>query len=220
MEITYIGHSCFKIKGKEASLVIDPYDSKIGYKLPKLEADILLTTHEHFDHNNVSGISNYSLLINSPGEYETKGVFVYGISTAHDDKKGAERGKNTIYVIDIDGFTLLHLGDLGHELSDEALEKIASVDVLMIPIGGKYTITASTAAKVISSIEPGIVIPMHYATAELTGNEGLQELDGLDKFLNAMGVSEASTRKEDKLKLTSKNDIPEETQIIILTPAH
>jgi L-ascorbate metabolism protein UlaG (beta-lactamase superfamily) len=217
MEITYIGHACFKIKGKETSLVIDPYNANIGYKLPKLEADLLLVSHQHPDHNNVEGVAGYSLLIDGPGEYETKGVFVYGIGTAHDDKKGEERGQNTIYLVDIDGFTLLHLGDLGHELSDETLEKIAKVDVLMIPVGGKYTIDAKTAVKVISSIEPGIVIPMHYKTADLTGVDGL---DGLDKFLNEMGTDPAAVKKEDKLKLSTKNDVPEDTQLVILNPAH
>ncbi len=216
MEITYIGHSCFKIKGKDISIVIDPYDPKIGYKLPKLEADLLLTTHDHFDHHNISGVSGYKLLIDGPGEYEVSGAFVYGIPTYHDDKKGEERGSQTIYMIDIDGFTLIHLGDLGHELSTEMLEKVSKVDVLMVPIGGVYTLDAEKAVNVISAIEPGIVIPMHYKTPDLVG---FDKLEGIDKFMDEMGV-ENNIKKEEKLKISSSSDIPEETEVVILKPAH
>lgn len=217
MEITHIGHSCFKLKGKDLTLVIDPYDPKIGYKLPKLEADVLLTTHFHYDHHNVGGVIGYKLLIEYPGEYETKEVFIYGLPTFHDNKKGAERGKNTIYLIEVNGFSILHLGDLGHELEQTTLEKIGDVDVLMIPVGGVYTIDAEIAAKVISSIEPGIVIPMHYQTADLTGLS--QKIDGLDKFMDEMGV-ENNIKKMDKLKINSKSDIPQETEIVILNQEH
>ncbi len=216
MEITYIGHSCFKIKGKGVSIVIDPYDPKIGYKLPKLEADVLLTTHDHFDHHNISGVSGYKILIEGPGEYEVNGAFIYGIPTSHDEKGGTERGVQTIYNIDIDGFTLMHLGDLGHELSKETIEKIPNVDVLMIPIGGVFTIDAEKAVKVISAIEPGIVLPMHYKTDDLVGFE---KLGGLDKFMDEMGV-ENNIKKDDKIKINSKGDIPEETEVVILKPAH
>ena len=212
----YIGHSCFKIKGKELSIVIDPYDPKIGYKLPKLEADLLLTTHDHFDHHNIEGVSGYKLLVDGPGEYEVNGAFIYGIPTYHDDKKGIDRGTQTMYVIDIDGFTLMHLGDLGHELSTDTLEKISKVDVLMIPIGGAFTINAEKAAQVISSLEPGIVLPMHYKTDDLVG---FDELQGIDKFMDEMGV-ENSVIKEEKLKISSPGDVPEDTEVVILKPAH
>lgn len=217
MEITYIGHSCFKIKGKELSIVIDPYDAEIGYKLPKIDGDVVLSSHDHSDHSNMSGVSGSRFVVDAPGEYEISGVFINGLATFHDDSKGSKRGKNTIYSIDIDGFTLLHLGDLGHELSDETLEHIGTVDVLMIPVGGFYTIDAEVAAKVISSIEPGIVLPMHYKTAD--SGAVTAEMAELDKFLDEMGVSKTAQRLE-KLKLTSKSDIPDETEIIVLAPSH
>lgn len=216
MEITYIGHSCFKIKGKDVTLVIDPYDPKIGYKLPRLECDILLSTHNHFDHHYIEGVSGYKLLVDTPGEYETEGVFIYGIPVYHDDKDGKERGQMTVFLIDIDGLTLLHLGDLGHSLSKETLEKISDVDVLMIPVGGKYTIDAEIAAEVISEIEPGYVIPMHYKTNDLAG---IKDVDGVDKFLDEMGV-ENNIKKDDKLKISGKSDVPDDTQVVILNPAH
>src|SRR3989339_1879823 len=185
MEITFVGHSCFKIKGKQLSLVIDPYDPKIGYKLPKLEADVIMVTHNHYDHANTAGVAGSRFLINGPGEYEISGALINGLQTFHDEDNGSKRGSNTVYLIDVDDFTILHLGDLGHELSDSTLENIGAVDVLMIPVGGNYTIDAETAAKVISSIEPSIVIPMHYRTSEATSPK---DIDPLDKFLDEMGV--------------------------------
>ncbi|MBN1162719.1 MBL fold metallo-hydrolase [Patescibacteria group bacterium] len=216
VEIVYIGHASFKIRGKDLTLIIDPYDPKIGYNFPKQKCDLLLTTHDHFDHHYIEGVSDYKLHINGPGEYEMKGVFVYGIPTYHDSEEGAERGENTIYLVEIDGFNILHLGDLGHELSKESLSRIPLVDVLLIPVGGKYTIDAEVAAKVVSSVEPGFVVPMHYATKDLSGVEGL---DGVEKFLDEMGI-ETGAKKLPSLKLSSKSDIPEETEVVELLPQH
>lgn len=215
MEITYIGHSCFEIKGDKTTVVIDPYDKKIGYDMPKMTADILVMSHDHFDHANKDAVSGYKLMIEGPGEYEVDGTFIYGFQTFHDAQEGAERGKNTIYQIDIDDFSVLHLGDLGHELSKETLEKMSEVDVLLVPVGGVFTIDAKTATKVISSLEPGFVIPMHYQTKDLTIG---QELAGLDKFLEEMGIEDAKQAKS--LKIRSDKDIPEETETIVLKPAH
>lgn len=215
MEITYIGHSCFKIKD-DITLVIDPYDEKIGYKMPKLKADVVACTHTHSDHHNIGAVSDYRLLIDGPGEYEISNTFIYGFPTFHDDKEGKERGENTIYSIEMEEINLLHLGDVGHELDQSTVEKLPYIDVLMIPVGGKYTINSKTASKIISNLEPGLVIPMHYDTKELKGIEGL---DPLEKFLEEMGVQD-TVKEKDKLKITSKSDIPEETEIVILKPAH
>jgi L-ascorbate metabolism protein UlaG (beta-lactamase superfamily) len=217
MEITYIGHSCFKIKDKTITLVIDPYDPKIGYKLPKLSSDVVLTTHDHFDHNYIEGVSDYRLLIDGPGEYEVGGCFIYGKEVSHDEKSGGERGKVTMYLITLDGFNILHVGDLGSELSQEDIEKIPSVDVLMIPVGGKYTIDAEKATKVISALEPSYVIPMHYKTSDLTGIEGLT---GVEEFLDEMGVENGVKKDVDKLVINSKSDVDGETQVVVLKPAH
>jgi len=216
MEITYIGHSCFKIKGKNLTLVIDPYDPKIGYKLPKLSCDVLLVTHDHFDHNNIAGVSDYRLLIDGPGEYEVGGVFIYGRSVYHDEKQGAERGRTTFYLLTVDGVDILHLGDLGHELSQEDLEKIPNVDVLMIPVGGKYTIDAEKASKVISALEPSYVIPMHYKTAD----SSMQDIEGVEEFLDVMGVENGIKKDLDKLTVSAKKDESEETEVVVLKPTH
>ncbi|HLD51249.1 MAG TPA: MBL fold metallo-hydrolase [Patescibacteria group bacterium] len=214
VEINFINHSCFKIKGKEVSLIVDPYDpEQTGYKMPKLDCDILLTTHEHFDHNYKDAISGYKLLIDGAGEYEVGGVFIQGIEVFHDNENGAKRGKSTLYVIEIDDFTIMHCGDLGHELSKETLEHIPDIDVLLIPVGGTYTIDAEAAAKIISSIEPGFVVPMHYQTSEVTKLS--KDLAKLDKFLDEMGV-DVGMKKQNTLKLSNRSDIPEETEVVIL----
>ncbi|MFC1621795.1 MBL fold metallo-hydrolase [Patescibacteria group bacterium] len=218
MEITYIGHACFRIKGKDTTVVIDPYDpTKVGFKLPKLGADIVLTTHDHDDHGYVKGVSDYKLHIKTPGEYEMAGTYISGFSTKHDTKNGVDRGDNTIYFIEIDGFNLLHLGDLGHELSKETMERLPDIDILMIPVGGTYTINANTATKVISSIEPKAVIPMHYQTEDLKLSK---KLDGIKVFLEAMG-EENGIKEVESLKVSRDIDLPsEEMGVFVLKPKH
>ena len=168
MQIIWHGQSCFQIsisqgKNNHVNIVIDPFSEEVGLRLPKLQADILLTTHDHYDHNNVKAVSGNPFIINSPGEYEIKNVFIEGIPSWHDNSQGKERGENTIYTIEAEDLKLCHLGDFGQkELTGEQLEKIGEVDVLMIPIGGVYTISAKEALKVMSQLEPKIIIPMHY----------------------------------------------------------
>jgi len=190
-KITWAGQSCFQIsvsnsKDHSADIVIDPFDEKIGLKTPNFSADILLVSHDHPDHGNVKSVKGNPFLVESPGEYEIKGVFVQGIDSFHDDSEGKERGKNTIYMIEAEDMRFCHLGDFGQkQLTDEQLEKIGTVDVLMIPIGGTYTIDSTGAQKVIGQIEPKIVIPMHYDLPKLS-----VKLDGVDKFLKTMGKKE------------------------------
>jgi L-ascorbate metabolism protein UlaG (beta-lactamase superfamily) len=217
MNILWYGQACFQItavpqKNSQIRIVIDPYAEEIGLKLPKLEADIALATHGHYDHNNVKAITGSPFIIEGPGEYEVKGVFVQGIHSWHDENQGAERGSNTIYTIDAEELRLCHLGDLGQsELSSEQLEKIGEVDVLMIPVGGVYTIDAKGAVKIMTQIEPKITIPMHYALPKLK-----VRLEELDKFLKAVGVK--SIAPEPKLSIKKKDLSGEEAKIIVLEP--
>ena len=208
----------------QIKIVIDPFSEEIGLKVPKLEADIVLVSHSHHDHNNVKAVSGSPsqiseklgraspFLISGPGEYEIKNVFIQGIAAFHDDKKGEARGENTIYTIEAEDLKLCHLGDLGQkELSAEQLEKIAEVDILMIPIGGTYTISAKEALRIMSQIEPRITIPMHYALPKLK-----IKLDDLDKFLKSLGIK--SIPAENKLSIKKKDISPEEAKIIVLKP--
>ncbi len=217
-KIYWAGQSCFEIsvsnsKDHDANIVIDPFDEETGLKLPNLTADILLVTHGHHDHNNIKGVKGEPFIADGPGEYEVKGVFIQGISSFHDDKEGKEKGQNTIYTIEAEDLRFCHLGDLGQkQLTDEQLEQIDSVDVLMIPVGGEYTISSQEAQRIISQIEPRIVIPMHYKLPKLK-----MELDDVSKFLKTMG--KVSVVPQDKLTVKA-SAIPKEgaMEIVVLQP--
>jgi L-ascorbate metabolism protein UlaG (beta-lactamase superfamily) len=216
-KIYWAGQSCFQIsfsnsRDHSADIVIDPYDESIGLKLPNLSADIVLVTHDHHDHNNVKGVKGTPFIINGSGEYEVKEVFIHGIPSFHDDKEGKERGQNTIYIIEAEDLRFCHLGDLVQkQLTDEQLEKIDTVDVLMIPVGGNFTISSAEAQKVISQIEPKIVIPMHYNLPKLKMN-----LDDVAKFLKTMGKN--SVVPQDKFAVKTSTLPKDEMEIVVLQP--
>jgi len=208
IEITWLGHSCFKIKGKDATLLTDPYDETIGYSLGKPKANIVTSSHPHPGHSYTSGVGGAPRIVHAPGEYEISGVFITGISTFHDAEKGRTRGKNTIYLIEMDEVTLCHLGDLGHPLSSQQLEEVNGVDVLLLPVGGVSTIDAITAAEMVRLLQPGIVIPMHFKTETLSFM-----LEPLDRFLREMGTKEAEPQP--RLSVT-KASLPDETKVVVL----
>lgn len=214
VDIWWYGQACFRIKGKDASVVVDPYESEFtGLKFPKLEANIVCVTHDHQDHNNskaVAGIGEtLPFVINGPGEYEISGVNIVGATSDHDEKEGAERGKNTIYQVTIDEANIVHLGDLGQKkLTQGQIETLSGCDVLMIPVGGVYTIEAKDAPDIIASLEPKIVVPMHYKV------EGLKfELAPLADFLKAMGKE--NVERLGKLSV-SADKLPEELEVAVL----
>jgi len=213
MIITWQGHSCFKIQDKVSSdgvtVVCDPFDKSLGLKVPNFEADIVTISHDHFDHNHVAFLRGDPYVIDQAGEYDVKGILVEGVASYHDKKKGEERGTNIIYRLVIDDISIIHLGDLGHVLEDKHLEKLTGTDVLLIPVGGKYTLDYKEAVNVVSQIEPRIVIPMHYRMKE----GGVKEIDEVDKFVKELGISPSY---EDKLKV-SKKDLPsEDMELVIL----
>ena len=209
MDITFLGHASFKIKGKAAVVITDPYGPDLGLKFPKSEADIVTISHNHYDHNAANLVSENPFIINGPGAYEIKGVKIIGVSSFHDEKGGSLRGKNTIYCLRVDEVNICHLGDLGQtQLTSEQLDSLGQVDVLLIPTGGVYTIDSVAAAKIAASLEPKIIIPMHYA------DTGIKvQLEPKEKFLKEMGVE--SVQAEAKLSL-SKEKLPPETQVIVL----
>ena len=217
-KIYWAGQSCFQIsvsnsKDHSADIVIDPFDEDfIGLKLPNLSADIALVTHDHKDHNNVKDLKGTPFIIDGPGEYEVKEIFVQGIPSFHDDVNGKEKGQNTIYVFEAEDMRFCHLGDLGQkQLTDEQLEKIDGVDILMIPVGGGYTIDSSAAQKIIGQIEPKIVIPMHYALPKLK-----KELDSVEKFLKAMGKK--AVVPQEKLVVKKSTLSENGMEIVVLQP--
>ncbi|MFH1509642.1 MAG: MBL fold metallo-hydrolase [Candidatus Nealsonbacteria bacterium] len=215
MNINWYGQSCFLItsvrgKGEVTNIIIDPFDESIGLRVPKMEANVLLTTHDHKDHNNAKAVSGNPFLINGPGEYEVKEVFIQGIQSYHDENSGKDRGVNTIYTLETEDIKICHLGDLGQkELTSEQLEQIGDVDILMIPVGGNFTISAKEAGKIMSQIGPSIVIPMHYSIPKLK-----IKLDSLDLFLKAVGVKSPETLA--KLSIKKKDIVSEESKVIVL----
>ncbi len=214
MEITYLGHSSFKIKTKSATVVTDPFDPKmVGLKFSGVEADIVTLSHDHPDHNASNNVNGVKKIIDGPGEYEVMGVSMIGYSTFHDAEGGATRGKNTIYVYEFEGLRLVHLGDLGHALSDDLVSELGDVDVLMIPVGGEFTIGSKEASEIISKIEPYFVIPMHYAVDGLSPDLH-SKLGTLETFLKESGLP-AETMPKFSLK---KEDIIDDqsTKIIVL----
>jgi len=217
MQIFWKGQSCFQIiatpnKNSQIKIVIDPFSEDIGLRVPKLEADVLLVSHNHYDHNNVKAVSGSPFLISGPGEYEIKGVFVQGVSSFHDNSQGKERGQNTIYSLEVEDIRICHLGDLGqNELTEDQLEKIGDVDVLLVPVGGEATISAKEAVKIMAQIEPKITIPMHYQIPKLK-----LKFDGVDKLLKSLGLK--TIAPQDKLTIKKKDISSEEAKIIVLQP--
>lgn len=212
MTISWYGHSCFKIsnQGGHLTLIIDPFDKSIGLTPPRGTADIVLVSHNHHDHNNIKALAGKPFIVDGPGEYEVKGVSINGIASYHDNKKGEERGVNTIYLIEMDKIKICHLGDFGQEkLSDSQLEAIGNVDVLVIPVGGKYTIDALEAAKIAKQIEPHLIIPMHYKISGLS----IDGLDSADGFLKEMGVEKKVI--VDKLTLKGKDLSTKEMEVVL-----
>lgn len=188
--------------------MIDPFSKDIGLKPPKIKDNLVLVSHHHYDHANVGEINPEAFLIDGPGEYEKQGISVRGIQSFHDKSGGKERGLNTIYIIKVEDMIVCHLGDFGQDKFEEhQLEDIGDIDILMIPVGGVYTIDYKEAINVISQIEPKIVIPMHYKIKDLNIN-----LEGPEKFLKEIGLT---PEKTDKLKINKKTLPAEETKLIL-----
>ncbi len=194
----------------------DPFEEYVGFSMPRLSADVVTVSHDHEDHNATHKVAASSrrrtpFVITKPGEYEVGGISVFGTSAWHDASKGAERGPNTIYTVLIDGLRVCHLGDLGHELTQKQVEAIGPVDVLLVPVGGVFTIDPVNAVKAIRALEPGIAIPMHYKT-DRHDTKVFDDLKTVEDFLKEYGVDPTPMTKLD----IQAGKIPEETEIIVL----
>jgi L-ascorbate metabolism protein UlaG (beta-lactamase superfamily) len=210
MEITWLGHSCFRMRGRDATVVTDPCDKSTGYNISRPNADIVTVSHDHPAHANVSGVAGTPRVIRGPGEFEVSGVLIQGIPTFHDSEKGGELGKNTAFVIELDDVLICHLGDLGHVPTSEQVEELSGVDVLFVPVGGGSTIGASAAAETVSLLEPKLVIPMHYKTPVSKA-----ELEPLERFLKEIGAPGALAEKQPKLSVT-KSTLPHEIKVQVM----
>ena len=210
MDIIWYGHACFRIKDRTATIITDPFDKSIGLSPSGLKGDIVTVSHGHPGHANVKAVKGGPFVIDGPGEYEVNNVFITGIRSFHDDGSGREWGKNTIFIFEMDGLRVCHLGDLGHIPNQSQVEALGDISVLLIPVGGGTSLKASQATEVVSLLEPGIVVPMHYMLAGLT-----YKLDPVSKFLRELGVT--AVEEQDALKV-SASSLPEETLVVLLRP--
>jgi L-ascorbate metabolism protein UlaG (beta-lactamase superfamily) len=208
LDITWLGHSCFRIKGKEVTVITDPYPPGLGYSLGRPQANIVTVSHSHPGHSYTQAITGEYKVIKGPGEYGLKETFITGIATWHDAVQGQKLGKNTVYLLEMDSITLCHLGDLGHLPDSELIEDMGDIDVLFLPVGGVSTIGGSTAAEIVRRLTPKVAIPMHYKTPALK-----KDLEPVDKFLKEAGVKEKISQP--KLSV-SRSNLPTSTQIIVL----
>jgi L-ascorbate metabolism protein UlaG (beta-lactamase superfamily) len=211
MEITWFGHSCFRLRDRAATVVTDPYGKDIGLLLPRVRADVVTVSHDADDHNYIKGVKSGFKALTGPGEYEVSGVFVTGLELRGERKKGKgpEKPRNTVFLFEFEDLTVCHLGDLDHVPTQAQVEEaLGEVDVLLIPVGGSESLNAAQASEVVSLLEPHIVIPMHYKVKDLT-----LKLDPVSKFLKEMGLDKITTQETFKV---SRSGLPEETQVVVL----
>ena len=210
MEITWLGHSCFRMRGRDATIVTDPCDKSTGYNISRPTADIVTVSHQHDDHCHLKAVAGSPFVIDGAGEYEIHGAFITGIGTYHDNSKGADRGHNVAFVMELEDMRVCHLGDLGHVPTAAQVEELSGVDILLAPVGGGSTIGGAAAAETVSLLEPKLVIPMHYQTPATK-----EQLEPLDRFLKEMGAPGAMDEKQPKLSVT-KSTLPHETKVTVL----
>ena len=213
MHLSWYGQSCFKIQTKDATIIVDPFDrATTGLEPPRSKADVALFTHKHADHASPE-YRNAEFVIAGPGEYESKGVHFYGFAVPHDDAGGKRLGFSTAFLIEADDLRMLHLGDFGAGgLTHEEIDEIGDVDILLIPVGGSYTLNGEGAERIVRQIEPHVVLPMHYAVPRLK-----MKLDGVEKFLREMGASKTEAIPKYVVK---KKDLKEDgTEVVVLSLA-
>lgn len=208
MEIVWLGHSCFRIRAREAVVLTDPFDKASGYPLTRPTADIVTISHDHPAHSNVAAVAGSPRVVRGPGEFELAHVFITGVRTYHDAQKGAERGANVVYVMEMEDLRVCHLGDLGHVPTAAQVEAMAGVDVLFVPVGGHVTLDAARALETVGLLEPKVVVPMHYRT-----EAGGHDLDPVDRFVKEMGADPEPPLP--KLSVT-RSSLPSETQLVLL----
>ena len=208
MEIVWSGHSCFTVRGKETTLVFDPCPPEVGCAPRWGSPQAVLISHSHPGHSFTSALTGTPRIFCGPGEYEVGGAFITGIGTYHDTEQGAERGKNTVYVVEIEGLTLCHVGDLGHPLNASTLRELGKVDILFVPVGDVSTLSVAEARALTRTLQPRYVLPMHYRT-----ETSRPDLEPLDTFVAAMSIPQAEVRP--KLLVTATN-LPLNMQVVAL----
>ena len=213
MEIVWFGHACCSLENGNTTIITDPFDSSLGLRLPSLEADIVTISHNSPRHNAVDVVSGSFRVVDRPGEYEIRDIFIQGEALFPAQAKGdaAIQTRNIVFVYHIEDITVCHLGDIAHVPTQGQMESLDNVDVLLIPVGGGRSLNAAQAAEVVSLIQPAIIVPIHYSLPGITIS-----LDPLEKFVQEMGQSQIEAQSKLRIRQTS---LPPETQIVVLTPA-
>lgn len=208
MDMTWLGHACFRMRGREGIVLTDPPDPRSGHAIPRTEAGLVTMSHEHAGHASLKSVAGDPVVLLGPGEYEVHEVLVTGVGTFHDDAKGAERGRNTVFSIRIDDLVICHLGDLGHALPASDLEKLGDVDIALVPISGPDTnLSAARAAEVVHQLEPKVVVPMSFDPDDKKKDTPFQRL------LHELGVKDLEPVP--KLSVT-RGTLPENLQVVAL----
>ena len=211
MIITPLGHSCFLLQESTGTTVItDPYSSEIGISLPPVSADVVTVSHAHYDHNNVGAVSGNPMVIDKPGLHDVKGVQIFGLNTYHDDHDGKHRGMNVIFNIRMDGVNVCHLGDVGHGPSPMMIEAIGPVDILLVPVGGNYTIDAEVAKEYVDRLMPSVIIPMHYKTDDVN-----IDIEGVDSFLDYFDKDDVEYVSDGKVEF-DRSDFDDEYSMKVI----
>ncbi len=208
MDLTWLGHACFRMRGKEGVVLTDPPDPKSGHAIPKTEADLVTISHDHSGHSSLRSVGGEPVVLTGPGEYEVQEILVTGIATFHDERMGAERGKNTVFAVRVDDLVVCHLGDLGHVLAAADLERIGEVDICLLPISGSDTnLSAAMAAEVVHQLEPKVVVPMGYDP------DAKKKDSPFERLLHELGVKDLTPVP--KLSVT-RSSLPAEMQVVAL----
>jgi len=214
MKIKWLGHACFLLTSEEGlKIMTDPYSVGGGINYGKIQesADVVTVSHKHGDHSNVAAAKGSPAVVDTPGVKQVKGIEFSGISTYHDEAGGSQRGPNIIFCFDLDGMRVCHLGDLGHELDASQVGALGPVDILLVPVGGFFTIDAGAATKVCRDIGPKVVVPMHYKTAKCD-----YPIAGVDEFLKRR---ENVRRLDDSEAEFKKDQLPLATETVVLRHA-
>ena len=208
MDLTWLGHACFRIRGREGIVLTDPPDPSSGHAIPKTEAHLVTMSHKHAGHSSLRSVGGDPVVLSGPGEYEVQEILVTGLGTFHDEEKGEARGANTVFTIRVDELVVCHLGDLGHVLSATDLERLGEVDVCLLPISGADTnLSAAMAAEIVHQLEPKVVVPMGF-------DPGAMKKDApYDRLLHELAVKDLTPVP--KLSVT-RASLPSELQVVAL----
>ena len=211
MDITWLGHACFRLRSRDVAVVTDPFSGEgWGHQAIATAGNIVTVSHQDPHHSYAEGVTGNPRVVSGPGEYEIGGVMITGIPGLRRTGQGEPPGKNTMYLLLIEDIRVCHLGDIAGPLTSEQLIVAQDAEILLVPVGGNCTINGAESAKVVAQIEPRVIIPMHYATPETAGH---LDLEGLDRFRREMGVSELPA--QNRFSVTA-NSLPLEPTVVIL----